>query len=46
VGLYLQPQAKRLMNTKEDPKVRRGGGPANHLANDRLFLHGYAPALH
>ena len=36
--LYLQPQAKRFMDTNDDLKVRKSAGPADHLANERTFL--------
>jgi putative membrane protein len=38
VGIVFAVSGKRLMNTKEDLKDRRGGGPADHLANERTFL--------
>ncbi len=36
--LYLQSQAKRLMDTKDELKERKPAGPADHLANERTFL--------
>ena len=32
------PQAKRFMNSKDDMKVKKPAGPADHLANERTFL--------